>query len=117
MYRRVMEFGGIWYKIGREKDAGNFGRRRFRDILILIVGLIALGISDAVSVYLTEQKTLDMAAAAIKRTSLKLGMIPADGIGKEVLPVSQVSSWFQLSLHPDPANPTNVRHGSHRCKL
>lgn len=26
-------------------------------------------------------------AAAI-RTSLKLGMIPADGIGKEVLPVS-----------------------------
>jgi len=27
-------------------------------------------------------------AAAIKRTSLKLGMIPADGIGKEVIPVS-----------------------------
>jgi isocitrate/isopropylmalate dehydrogenase len=28
-----------------------------------------------------------MAAAAVKQ-SLKLGMIPADGIGKEVLPVS-----------------------------
>lgn len=27
-------------------------------------------------------------AAAIKRTTLKLGMIPADGIGKEVIPVS-----------------------------
>lgn len=27
-------------------------------------------------------------AAALKRTSLKIGMIPADGIGKEVLPVS-----------------------------
>jgi len=26
-------------------------------------------------------------AAAIKRTTLKLGMIPADGIGKEVIPV------------------------------
>jgi len=28
-----------------------------------------------------------MAANVLKRTSLKLGMIPADGIGKEVLPV------------------------------
>lgn len=27
-------------------------------------------------------------AAAIKRSTLKLGMIPADGIGREVLPVS-----------------------------
>jgi homoisocitrate dehydrogenase len=26
-------------------------------------------------------------AAALKRTSLKIGMIPADGVGKEVLPV------------------------------
>ena len=32
--------------------------------------------------------TTKMATAALKRTSLKLGMIPADGIGKEVLPVS-----------------------------
>jgi hypothetical protein len=30
-------------------------------------------------------------AAAIKRTTLKLGMIPADGIGKEVIPVRIVS--------------------------
>ena len=30
-------------------------------------------------------------AAAIKRTTLKLGMIPADGIGKEVIPVRLVS--------------------------
>ncbi|TXT15954.1 hypothetical protein VHUM_00457 [Vanrija humicola] len=28
-------------------------------------------------------------AAALKRTSLKIGMIPADGIGKEVLPAAQ----------------------------
>jgi hypothetical protein len=30
-------------------------------------------------------------AAAIKRTTLKLGMIPADGIGKEVIPVRFIS--------------------------
>lgn len=30
-------------------------------------------------------------AAAIKRTTLKLGMIPADGIGKEVIPVRAVA--------------------------
>ena len=29
-------------------------------------------------------------AAAIKRTTLKLGMIPADGIGKEVIPVGLI---------------------------
>lgn len=27
-------------------------------------------------------------ASALKRTSLRIGMIPADGVGKEVLPVS-----------------------------
>lgn len=37
-------------------------------------------------------------AAALKRTSLKIGMIPADGVGKEVLPVripylSGESAW------------------------
>lgn len=31
-------------------------------------------------------------AAAIKRSTLKLGMIPADGIGKEVIPVSSYST-------------------------
>jgi hypothetical protein len=31
--------------------------------------------------------TVHKMAAAIKRTTLKLGMIPADGIGKEVIPV------------------------------
>jgi hypothetical protein len=37
-------------------------------------------------------------AAAIKRTTLKLGMIPADGIGKEVIPVRFPSSSTQKRL-------------------
>jgi isocitrate/isopropylmalate dehydrogenase len=28
-------------------------------------------------------------AAALKRTALRIGMIPADGIGREVLPVRE----------------------------
>jgi hypothetical protein len=37
-------------------------------------------------------------AAAIKRTTLKLGMIPADGIGKEVIPVRHTFRFETISL-------------------
>ena len=40
--------------------------------------------------------SVDIMSPALGRTTLKLGMIPADGIGKEVLPVS--SSLFTLSV-------------------
>ena len=43
------------------------------------------------SCILLSSTTLYKMAAAIKRTTLKLGMIPADGIGKEVIPVRLVS--------------------------
>ena len=44
-----------------------------------------------------------MAAAAVKRSSLRLGMIPADGIGKEVLPVSlgiKALSYYSINNEP-----------------
>ena len=52
------------------------------------------GSSDHLLLYPSVPLRLDnscikMASAAIKQT-LRLGMIPADGIGKEVLPVSDV---------------------------
>jgi len=37
-------------------------------------------------------------AAALKRTSLKIGMIPADGVGKEVLPVSIIQSTRRVRV-------------------
>lgn len=39
-----------------------------------------------------------MASTALKRTSLRLGMIPADGIGKEVLPVRCDGGVFDTCL-------------------
>jgi hypothetical protein len=39
-------------------------------------------------------------AAAIKRTTLKLGMIPADGIGKEVIPVRS-GSLYKVEVETD----------------
>jgi hypothetical protein len=35
-----------------------------------------------------EEVRVGKMTSAVKRSALKLGMIPADGIGKEVLPVS-----------------------------
>lgn len=39
-------------------------------------------------------------ASALRKTTLTLGMIPADGIGKEVLSVSLGPSTFFIPSHP-----------------